>query len=238
MKLDFKAFDLVSLHTITANGRIKETSYMPRKSQQRESESVYSVHPSVKMIQSWIASLPDKTGRSLEEWVKLVKRSGPRTEEERAEWMKKEHNLGSNMAWWIAGYVDGKGVEDGNPESYLKSAPLLVDAMFSGPKESLRPIFEKLLKVGKKLGKDVRVCPCKTIVPMFRRHVFAEIKPATRTRIDLGLALLDMKGGGRLIETGGYAKRDRITHKIGLSSVDEIDDEVKNLLKIAYDLDK
>jgi hypothetical protein len=190
------------------------------------------------MVQSWITSLPDKTGRTLDEWVKLVRKSGPRTEEERAEWLKKEHGLGTNISWWIAGYADGKGAEDADPEAYIKAASQWVDAMFSGPKEHLRPIYEKLLKLGKKLGKDVRVCPCKTIVPFYRSHVFAEIKPSTRTRVDLGLALSDMKGGGRLIETGGYGKGDRITHRIPISSVEEIDDEVKRLLKIAYDMDK
>jgi Domain of unknown function (DUF5655) len=45
-----------------------------------------------------------------------------------------------------------------------------------------------------------------------------------------------MKATGRLIDTGGFAKKDRITHRIPISSVKEIDDEVKRLLKIAYEL--
>ena len=61
--------------------------------------------------------------------------------------------------------------------------------MFSGAKVALRPIYEALLKLGLKLGKDVKVCPCQTIVPFYRDHVFAQIKPTTRTRIDLGFAL-------------------------------------------------
>jgi hypothetical protein len=67
--------------------------------------------------------------------------------------------------------------------------------------------------------------------------VFAQIKPTTQTRIDLGFALGDMKGAGRLIDTGGYAKKDRITHRIPITSVSEIDDEVKRWLKVAYDRD-
>ena len=69
------------------------------------------------------------------------------------------------------------------------------------------------------------------------RAVFAQIKPTTQTRIDMGLALKDMKATGRLIDTGGFAKKDRITHRIPISSVKDLDNEVKHWLKVAYDLD-
>ncbi|MGC1720385.1 MAG: DUF5655 domain-containing protein [Isosphaeraceae bacterium] len=68
--------------------------------------------------------------------------------------------------------------------------------------------------MARRLGPDVKVCPCKTIVPVYRQHVFAEIKPATTSRIDLGFALDSMKAAGRLVETGGFEKKDRITHRI------------------------
>jgi hypothetical protein len=42
---------------------------------------------------------------------------------------------------------------------------------------------------------------------------------------------------GGLIDTGGYAKKDRITHRIPLASVADIDDEVKRRLNAAYDMD-
>jgi hypothetical protein len=101
----------------------------------------------------------------------------------------------------------------------------------------LRPIYDELLQLGFSLGEDVKACPCKTMVPLYRNHVFAQIKPATRTRIDFGFALGARKGAGRLMETGGYAKKDRITHRIGLESVAQIDAEVKRWLKVAYDED-
>jgi hypothetical protein len=84
---------------------------------------------------------------------------------------------------------------------------------------------------------DVKVCPCRTIVPLYRNHVFAELKPATKTRIDLGLALGATPAAGRLIDTGGFAKKDRITHRIPIAGVEEIDAAVKRWLKVAYDRD-
>ena len=53
----------------------------------------------------------------------------------------------------------------------------------------------------------------------------------------MGFALKDMPATGRLIDTGGFAKKDRITHRIPITSLEEIDDEVKRWLKVAYDLD-
>ena len=113
----------------------------------------------------------------------------------------------------------------------------LVEAMFTGTRAALRPLYEKLLKIGIATGKDVKACPCKTIVPLYRRHVFAQIKPATNTRIDLGFALKDTETPERLIDTGGFLKGDRITHRIPIERLTDIDTEVKYWLKIAYEMD-
>jgi hypothetical protein len=199
--------------------------------------SIYSVHPGVVMIQKWIAELPEKTGRSLEEWIDLVKQEGPATEAERREWLKKKHGLGTNGAWWIAERAEGKGGEDSDPEAYLRAAEAYVEAMFSGKKAGLRPIYDKLLKLGLSLAKDVKACPCKTIVPLYRNHVFAQIKPTTNARVDLGFALGNRKTPKRLINTGGYEKGDRITHRVEITQVSDIDEEVKRWLKTAYELD-
>jgi hypothetical protein len=204
----------------------------------KSKQSVYGVHPSVYMVQKSIAQLPEKTGKSLDEWISFIKKHGPKTQDARQEWLKSEHKLGTNYAWWLAQRAEGIGWEDGDPDTYLATAPKFVDDMFSGPKIALRPIYDKLLETCLAIAPDVKACPCSTMVPIFRNHVIAQIKPTTRTRIDLGLALKDMKGSGRLIETGGYAKKDRITHRIGITALTDIDKDVKSYLKRAYDMDK
>jgi hypothetical protein len=200
--------------------------------------SLYSVHPGVLMTQKWVATLKENSGRSLDEWLKLIKKSGPPTEKERRDWLKNEHKLGTNSAWWLAERAEGKGGEMEKPEAYLREAEQYVEEMFSGGKASLRPVYDALLKLGLSIGKDVKACPCKTIVPLYRHHVFAQIKPATRTRIDLGFALGSRQAEGLLIDTGGYAKKDRITHRIPISSFDDINAEVKQWLRTAYEEDQ
>lgn len=210
---------------------------MARTATQTKTKSIYSPHPSLAMVQKWIAELKPKTGRSLEEWLRLMKKNGPKDEKALREWLKTEHGLGTNSAWWLAERVAGKNSEEGDPDAYLKAAEGYVEKMFSGAKAELRPIYDALLKLGLGIGKEAKACPCQTIVPLYRKHVFAQIKPTTRTRIDFGFALGDMKAKGRLIDTGGFAKKDRITHRIEITSLKDIDDEVKQWLKVAYNRD-
>jgi Domain of unknown function (DUF5655)/Domain of unknown function (DUF4287) len=202
-------------------------------------ESIYGVHPSVAMVQKSLAELKEKTGRSLEEWIALVKKDVAKGEKERREWLKTKHKLGMNRASWIAERADGDGGDFDSPEAYLKAAVGYVEEQYAGPKEKLRPIYEELLELGKSVGADAKACPCKTIVPLYRNHVFAQIKPTTNTRIDLGFALAAYKGKlpKRVIDTGGLAKKDRITHRIEIKSGSDVDDEVEKWLKTAYELD-
>lgn len=204
-----------------------------------KSKTIYDVHPGVKMMQKWVSELKEKTGRSVEEWVALVKKEGPKGEKLRREWLKSRHKLGMNSAWWIAERAEGKSGEEDTPEGYLKAAVRYVEEQYAGPKEKLQPIYDELLMLGKSLGSDVKACPCKTIVPLYRNHVFAQIKPTTNSRIDLGFALTHYKGKlpKRLIDTGGLAKKDRITHRVEITAMEQIDGEVKRWLKTAYDLD-
>jgi hypothetical protein len=183
-------------------------------------KSLYSVHPGVLMVQKWIETLPEKTGRSLDEWLFLLEREGPPTAQERRDWLKTQYKLGTNSA-----------------ETYLQTAEQYVADMFAGPKAGLRPLYDALLHFGLSFAPDVKACPCKTIVPLYRNHVIAQIKPATRTRIDFGFAFGATKAAGRLIDTGGFAKKDRITHRIEIKALSDIDAEVKQWFQVAYERD-
>ena len=190
----------------------------------------FAAHPAVAHQQAVIANLKKNTGKDLDEWVRLVKKAPARTRNERVQWLKAEHRLGQTSAFVIASAVEGGKPEDYSPQTFL-------DGLYAGPKAALRPINDELMRLAMALGKDVTATPCKTMVPLRRRHVFAQIKPTTSTRIDLGLALGQTEATGRLIDTGGAARDDRITHRIPISSLADIDAEAKRWLKAAYDLD-
>ncbi len=96
-----------------------------------------------------------------------------------------------------------------------------VQAVLANFKTRTGHTLEEWVALARGLGSDVKVCPCETIVPFYRNHVFAEVKPFA-SRLDLGLALGDSRGvqdpTGRLKDTGGFAKKDRITHKLEITS--------------------
>lgn len=210
---------------------------MAKTATKSKKESIYSVHPGVETTVKWIGELKQKTGRTLDEWLKFIKKEGPPTEKDRRDWLKNELGLATNTAWWLAERSVGKGEDAGDPDAYLTAAEKYVKEMFAGKKAAMRPIYDALLKLGLSIGKEAKACPCQTIVPLYRNHVFAQIKPTTLTRIDFGLALGNFKTPKRLIDTGGYAKKDRITRRFEITSLKDIDDEVKRWLKVAYDRD-
>jgi hypothetical protein len=203
------------------------------------SDPIYSVHPSIAMVQRWIAEMQEKTGRTLNEWVEHVRQSGPATEKECREWLQSEYDFGANKAWWVVEKAFGKplGIADETPDKYLAAAPKYVEKMYSGPRRRLRELHDKIIEISRSLGDDVRICPCKTIVPLYRRHVFAEINPASPSQIDLGFALLDEPFTARLVDTSRPAKKNRITHKVAICKISDIDLQVRRWLKQSYELD-
>ena len=209
-----------------------------------KSKHPYSVHPSTRLMADWVENLPAKTGKSLDQWMKHIVKDGPTDEKARREWLAKTYKLGTNAALWLAEKATRpETIAEETPEGYLKIAPKYVEDQYAGKKGVLRPVYDALLVMGLAAGKDAKACPCKTFVPLFREHVFAQIKPTTNTRIDLGLALGALPESkitghkGRVVSTGGREKKDRITHRIAVAGVDEIDGLMEKWARAAYELD-
>ncbi len=198
----------------------------------------YDPHPGIAMVRNWIDTLKAKTGRDLDEWTAFINSKGSKDTQSRRDWLKTEHKLGTNEARWLVDHAEGKDdLEESDPKVYVARASNYVDALFSGSRAALRPLYDKLYDLARSIGNDIKISPGKTIVPIYRKHVIAQIKPSTRTRIDFGLALKNTPAEGRLIDTGGVAKKDRITHRIEIASVDDIDAFVEKWLRKAYEMD-
>lgn len=187
------------------------------------------MHPGFAREAAIIAKFKEKTGKTLEQWVELAKHSGIATSSQRRAWLK-EQGLTSNYALYVEQQADGKG----GGANYRPDE--LVNAIFAGSKEHLRPIYERILAFGLGLGGDVKVCPCATIIPFYRKHVFAQVKAPNRLRLDLGFAFGNMKASGRLIDTGGFAKKDRITHRVEIASPTDFDETVQCWFRRAYEI--
>lgn len=198
----------------------------------------FGIHPAVAHGKAMIRNLEKNTGRGLPDWVRLLATCGHSDEREQLVWLKQTHGLGKVTAQVVVDHA-AQRLDAYDETSYMASAEGHVAQLFAGPKAALRPLYEQLMDLAYALGPDVRACPCKTMVPLYRHHVFAEIKPTTRTRIDLGLALRPYAGAlpPRLLETPGLRDTNRITHRFAVSAASDIDDELTHWLTVAYNDD-
>lgn len=200
---------------------------------------LYAVHPAVTHARAIIENMPEKTGRSLKEWVALLEADGPTAPREHVAWLKGSHGLGEVTAKLVARRAAGGDAEDTDPDAYLAAAPRYVDALYSGDRCALRPIHDLLVAHLRSAYRDVSLCPRRTFVPVYRNRVVAQIRPTTRTRIDLGLALEGATriNSVRLVPIGGTDPKDRITHRLELQAPEDVDDELWRWFEVAYQLD-
>jgi len=174
-----------------------------------------------KALQTMINNMPEKTGKSLEQWKKILKAKAFAKHSEGVKFLKTEHGVTHGFANTIVTLSKDESTSDED----------LVANQYKG-KEALLPIYESLLKVVEGFGDDVTVTPKKTSVSIIRKRQFALIKPATKTRIDLGLKIKDKPTAGRLEGSGPFGTM--CTHRVKLSEVTEVDKELVAWLEEAY----
>ena len=109
-----------------------------------------------------------------------------------------------------------------------------LDAQYAGAKAALRPIYDRILAIVRGFGDDVESQTRKTYVAFARGKQFAVVQPTTKTRIDIGLKLPGAIAGGRL-EPATNTGSGSMTHKISVTSLDEVDEYVESLLLKAYE---
>jgi hypothetical protein len=173
-----------------------------------------------------IANLPEKTGKSLEQWRAIVAKSKLQKHGEIVAMLKADHGMGHGFANLVAhkSLSSDAGSADGED---------LVAAQYSGAKAALKPAYDKLAKMIEGFGKDVEFSPKKAYVSLRRSKQFALIQPSTATRLDVGINLKGVAPTSRLEASGSW--NAMVTHRVKLASAADIDAELKAWLKAAYD---
>jgi predicted transport protein len=178
-------------------------------------------------LQTMIDNMPEKTGKSLTDWYQVITSSGATKHGEIMKILKGEHGVTHGYANTIAILFRDQAAGGSPAEEDL------VSAQYKGPKAGLKSVYEAPLTDVSKLGSDVEIAPKKSYVSFRRKKQFAIVQPTTTTRIDLGLNLKGVDATERL--EGGKVFSGMCTHKVKLSSVNDIDKDVINWLKQAYD---
>ncbi len=169
--------------------------------------------------------LKEKTGKSLEEWMTIVRKTQLQKHGEIMKFLKGEFGMTHGFANFVS--LKARAADAGS-----QSAEDLLQNQYA-KKENLKPIYEQLLKQITQLGKDIEIVPKKANVSIKRKKQFALIQPSTKTRIDLGLKLKGKPTTDRLESSGPFGSM--CTHRVRLSQKEDIDPEVMAWLKEAYE---
>lgn len=173
-------------------------------------------------LKTMIDNMPEKTGKSLAEWKKILNDKSFEKHSQAVNYLKSEHKVTHGFANTI---VTLSKDETNNTED-------LVEAQYRG-KEALIPIYDELIKHLKNLGSDITITPKKGSVSIIRKRQFVLIKPATKTRIDLGFKLKDKPTTDRLQNSGPFGTM--CTHRVQITSINEVDKELKSWIQEAYE---
>ncbi|WP_343485576.1 DUF5655 domain-containing protein [Allomuricauda sp. d1] len=169
--------------------------------------------------------LLEKTGKPLNHWIEIVQKSGVEKHKEIINFLKSEHGFTYGFANFVA--HKSKKSDAGS----IDDTDLLVN-QYKG-KEVLKPIYDKLHAEILKLGDDITVTPKKDSVSFIRKKQFALIKPATKTRIDLGLKIKEKPTTERLENSGPFGTM--CTHRVRLTDTNQVNDELIQWLEEAYE---
>ena len=172
-------------------------------------------------VKTQIRNIEQATGLSMDEWVAKVKASGKERHTEILDWLKTEHGFSHGNANLVA-LTARRGSVTGGDE--------LVDAMYAGPKAALRPFHDRVIELARGFGADVELAPKQAYVSLRRAKQFATVGPGPAGQLEIGLNLAGVTPEGRLQAAGGMC-----THRVRLSSPDELDSEVIGWLRDAYE---
>jgi Domain of unknown function (DUF5655)/Domain of unknown function (DUF4287) len=179
------------------------------------------------MMSAVSASLAERTGKTLDEWVALVQASevDPLDQNAVRRWLRTEHGVPQNSQWAIADAA-------ARAAGWVRpSTAEYIDSQYTGAKAALRPIYDALATAAGELGGDVTVEGRSSYTPFVRGRQFAAAA-TTKDRVDLGLRFTDPPVDDRLQRSTGPGQS---THKIALHNVDDVDGQVRHLLRLAYE---
>ena len=177
------------------------------------------------MANAMIANLKDKTGKTLEQWIAIAKKSGAAKHGEIVKMLKSDHGMTHGFANLVAHKTlksDAGSIGDSTD---------LVAAQYAGDKAALKPIYDALIKAAKSCG-EIEVAPKKAYVSLRRSKQFAIIQPSTKTRVDLGLNIKTEPAKGRLEKSGSF--NAMVSHRVRLEKTSDVDKDVKNWIKKAW----
>ncbi len=180
--------------------------------------------PSIdEQINSQIANIERSTGRSLADWIQVVRTSGLEKHGEAVAMLKADHGLGHGNANLLV--IKAREAATGG----ALGTDEVIDSHYAGRHARLRPAYDAVIAAVTAFGDDVELAPKKTYVSLRRRKQFAQVGPAAG-QLEVGLNLPGRPPTDRLEPTTGMA-----THRVRIADARGLDDELLTWLRDAYE---
>lgn len=177
-----------------------------------------------KTLHTMIDNLHKNTGKTLDQWIGIVKQQNFSKHGEIVKFLKEQHHFTHGFANLVA-HKSNETDSDSAPNKEI-----LIAAQYKG-KEHFKPIYDKLISEILAIGTDIEIAPKNAYVSIRRKKQFATLKPATKTRFEIGINLKGQEPTGKLEAEKPNAM---CSHKINLANINEIDVEVIGWIKTAY----
>ncbi|MBN2614701.1 MAG: DUF4287 domain-containing protein [Bacteroidales bacterium] len=178
-----------------------------------------------KATHTMIENLHKNTGKTLEQWIDIVKQQNFSKHGAIIQFLKEQYQFTHGFANLVA--HKAKGTDAGSADNLDD----LITKQYQG-KEHFKVLYDKLISEIQTFGNDIEIAPKKAYVSLRRKKQFAMLNPATKTRFEIGIHLKGIDPIGKLEPEKPNAM---CSHKINLSDIKDIDKEVINWLKTAYD---
>lgn len=176
------------------------------------------------MGEAILRNLEEKTGKSLERWLTIIKKSKLADKKSVMDFLKTNHSVGHFQAQTIFEQLSGTNEYENSDE--------FIPALFNTA--DLMKAYKKIENAILKFGKDIRIQPCKTYIPFYRKNQFAILKTSRDKKIVIGLNLDDNFNHDRFkkSKSGGS---ERINFQTTLNTIDDFDKEIISIFKTAYE---
>lgn len=178
-----------------------------------------------KATQTMIENLHKNTGKTIENWIEIVNKQNISKHGEIVKFLKEKQGLTHGFANLIA--LKARGSDAGSAENQDD----LIAKQYQG-KEHFKPIYDKLISEIQTFGKDIKIAPKNTYVSLRRKKQFTILNPVTKTRFEIGINLKGQEPKGKLEEE---KTNSMCSHKINITDLKDIDKEVFDWIKTAYD---
>ena len=181
-------------------------------------------------LKAYLDNIKAQTGKTPDDFKVLAEKKGLLKEGVKTAqivaWLKEDFGLGHGHAMAIVMMMKSAA----QPKT---SRDEQVAKHFGGEKSKWRKPYDELLTKARKFGPHVSVSPTNSYISILRKGKKFAIIQVTSGRLDIGIKLKGEKATGRFKAAGDW--NAMVTHRVQIEDPKQIDAEVVDWLKHAFD---